>query len=150
MPLITLQNISLSFGSPPLLDGIDLTMERGERICLIGRNGEGKSTLMKLIAGELMPDEGRINKGGETGVARLTQEIPGNGSGTVFELVADGLGKSAELLKRYHAACLKLAGGSDETTLKKLSAIQHEMESAGGWQLDRQVEQVISRMGLEP
>ena len=150
MSLITLQNISLSFGSPPLLDNLDLSIDQGERICLIGRNGEGKSTLMKLIAGELAADEGQVRKRGGVRIARLTQEVPRGYAGTVFELVADGLGELAGLVKRYHHLCVELAEGSGEAAMQRLSSVQQEMEAAGGWQLEQQAGQVISRMQLDP
>ena len=150
MSLITLQNISLSFGSPPLLDNLDLSIDQGERICLIGRNGEGKSTLMKLIAGELAADEGQVRKRDGVRIARLTQEVPRGYAGTVFELVADGLGELAGLVKHYHHLCVELAEGGGEAAMRRLSGVQQEMEAAGGWQLEQQVGQVISRMQLDP
>ncbi|RTZ73955.1 MAG: ABC transporter ATP-binding protein [Gammaproteobacteria bacterium] len=150
MSLITLQNISLSFGSPPLLDNLDLSIDQGERICLIGRNGEGKSTLMKLIAGELAADEGQVRKRDGVRIARLTQEVPRGYAGTVFELVADGLGELAGLVKRYHQLCAELAEEGGEAAMQRLSSVQQEMEAAGGWQLEQQVGQVISRMQLDP
>ena len=149
MPLITLQNISLSFGSPPLLDNLDLSIDRGERICLIGRNGEGKSTLMKLIAGELVADDGEVRRQDGVRIARLTQQVPGEYAGSVFELVAGGLGELAELVTRYHRLCAELAEQGGEAAMQRLSGVQQEMEAAGGWQLEQQVAQVISRMQLD-
>ncbi|HVA51800.1 MAG TPA: ATP-binding cassette domain-containing protein [Pirellulales bacterium] len=91
MALLTLREISLDFGGPPLLDRVDWTVDRGERICLLGRNGEGKSTLLKLIAGELLPDAGEIVRPQSLRVARLPQEVPQGAGGSVFEEVAAGL-----------------------------------------------------------
>ena len=84
MSLLVLQNIQLSYGSPPLLDGVDLAIESGERICLIGRNGAGKSTLMKLICGELIPDDGHRTLADGVRISRLQQEVP------EWEIIHDG------------------------------------------------------------
>lgn len=150
MSLISLKKVSLSFGHPALLETLDLSIEKSERICLIGRNGEGKSTLMKLITRELIPDSGEITLAQSVRVARLSQEVPQGCTGSVFDLVADGLGAIGGLVKDYHAACVSLADDGGEAAMTRLSRIQQEMESAGGWQLEQQVEQVISRMELMP
>ncbi len=149
MSLFSLKKVSLSFGHPALLEDIDLSLGKGERICLIGRNGEGKSTLMKLITGELTADSGEIRMAQGARIARLSQEVPDDYNGSVFELVADGLGELAGLIKDYHAACVSLADDGGENAMNLLSRIQQKMESAGGWQLEQQVEQVISRMELD-
>jgi ABC transport system ATP-binding/permease protein len=91
MALLTLREVSLDFGGPPLLDHVDWTVDRGERICLLGRNGEGKSTLLKLIDGELAPDDGEVVRPQSLRVARLPQEVPQGKSGSIFEEVAAGL-----------------------------------------------------------
>ncbi|WP_165067443.1 ATP-binding cassette domain-containing protein [Paludisphaera rhizosphaerae] len=91
MALLSLRGVSLSFGGPKLLDGVDLTIEAGERVCLLGRNGEGKSTLMKIISGELSPDEGDVLRQQGLRVARLLQDVPAGHGGTVADEVADGL-----------------------------------------------------------
>ncbi|MGB5776506.1 MAG: ATP-binding cassette domain-containing protein, partial [Sedimenticolaceae bacterium] len=103
MAILTLRDLHLSYGDPPLIDGIDLAIEAGERICLLGRNGEGKSTLLKLIAGELKADDGMRVVTQGVRIARLTQAVPEQLHGSVFEVVADGVGDTAELIKQYHA-----------------------------------------------
>jgi len=150
MSLLSIKNLSLSFGHPPLLDGIDLAIGKNERICLIGRNGEGKSTLMKVIAGDIPFDDGDMRIAGGARIAFLRQEVPDDMEGRVFDLVADGLGDLAGLVKDYHAACLSLAEEGDEAAMSCLSRVQQEMEAAGGWALEQRVEQVISRMELDP
>ena len=102
MSLISLQNITLGFGGLPILQQINLQIEPGERVCLIGRNGEGKSSLMKLIAGELKPDSGNIIRQQGLRVALLSQDVPLDLNGSVFEVVADGLGELQKLLTQYH------------------------------------------------
>jgi ATP-binding cassette subfamily F protein uup len=90
MALLSLQNISLSFGDRPLLDGVSLQIERGERVCVVGRNGAGKSTLLKLISDEIAPAEGQIVLQKGARIARLPQEVPPDAAGTVFEIIAAG------------------------------------------------------------
>ena len=102
MPLITLQNVDFSVGGPLLLERVDLAIEPGERIALIGRNGAGKSTLMKLLAGELKPDDGEIRIEGGRRIARLEQEVPLDAAGSVFDVVAAGLGALGAQLAHYH------------------------------------------------
>ncbi len=150
MSLLSIKNLSLSFGYPPLLDGIDLSIGKNERICLVGRNGEGKSTLMKVIARQLPFEEGDIRMDNGVRLAFLQQEVPEDMGGRVFDLVADGLGELAGLVKDYHAACVSLAEKGDEAAMNHLSVAQQKMEAAGGWALEQRVEQVISRMELDP
>ncbi len=150
MSLVSLRKISISFGHPGLLEDLDLAVDKGERICLIGRNGEGKSTLMKIITGELVPDTGEVRTMQGARITRLSQEVPQNYAGKVFDLVADGLGALAGLIKEYHSACVSLADEGGDAAMNRLSRIQQEMETAGGWQLEQQVEQIISRMDLMP
>ncbi len=92
MAILTLQDITLSYGGPQLLNGVNLQIEAGERVCLVGRNGEGKSTLMRIIGGELSPDSGSVIKRQGLRIARLDQEIPLHLTGTVRQVVASGLG----------------------------------------------------------
>jgi ATP-binding cassette subfamily F protein uup len=147
MALLTLRNVTLAFGGPPLLDGIELQIERGERLCLVGRNGTGKSTLMKLLNGELQADSGEVVREQGLRVARLTQEVPRDISGTVYDVVAEGLGEQGALLGEYHHVSQQLAAG-DEKQLAKLERIQHELEANDGWQLNQKVEATLSRLGL--
>ncbi len=149
MPLITLRNIHLSFGEAPLLDGVSLGIDRGERICLLGRNGAGKSTLMKVILGTLTADEGERVVSGGVRVARLIQEVPVGMGGSVFGVVADGIGHLSEKLKTYHRISHQLAERGDASLLERLAKAQHELEAADGWQLEQRVETVISRLGLD-
>ncbi len=149
MALVTLRNIQMGFGGPPLLEHADLSIESGERVCLLGRNGAGKSTLMRLIAGELTPDDGEIAFRQGARVTRLTQEVPDDLFGKVFDIVADGLGERGQLVAAYHRASVELANGGDERALERLSRIQHELEAAGGWQTEQRVEMVISRLSLD-
>ncbi len=102
MALLTLRDISLAFGGHPLLDGINLQLEPGDRLCLLGRNGSGKSTMLKLIGGELVPDGGEIVRRQGLKVALVSQDIPQGLTGSVFDVVAGGMGNAAVLLAEYH------------------------------------------------
>ncbi|WP_028920396.1 ATP-binding cassette domain-containing protein [Pseudoxanthomonas suwonensis] len=144
MPLITLQDVDYSVGGPLLLDHANLAIEPGERIALIGRNGAGKSTLLKLIAGELVPDDGQVRVQAGVRVARLEQEVPGGTDGTVFDVVADGLGELGRWLAEFHH--LSHAAEYDAAAVGR---VQAKIDAADGWALDRRVESVLSRLELD-
>ena len=150
MALITMHNVSTAFGGPPLLDGINLQIEEGDRLCLLGRNGTGKSTLLKLLSGEMAPDGGEILRRQGLRVALVTQEIPPALDGTVFDIVAEGMGSAAALLAEYHHVSHRLATEGGEALLKQLVALQKSLEDLGGWSLHQEVERVLSRLGLDP
>lgn len=148
MNLVTLRSLQHGYGGPPLLDDVDLAINSGERICLIGRNGEGKSTLMKIIAGEIRPDQGEVSRARSLVMARLTQEVPEQFSGSVYDVVAGGLGDTAELVMAYHHAVQQVGENPDESNLQKLSDAQHALEAVDGWQLQLEVETILSRLSL--
>ena len=150
MSLISLQAITLSYGLPPLLDGVDLSIERGERICLIGRNGTGKSTLLKVISGEVQADGGERRVPQGVVIARLTQELPKDAQGCVFDVVAGGLGTLGSLIQEWFDLSHHLTVGDEAGSLERLSRVQHDLEAAGGWDLEQRVERVVSRLGLDP
>ncbi|MBU0498933.1 MAG: ATP-binding cassette domain-containing protein [Gammaproteobacteria bacterium] len=150
MPIIALKNIHLAYGTAPLLDRVDLCIEPRERICLIGRNGAGKSTLMKLISGEIAADEGERVVGQGMRIARLEQEVPAEASGSVFDVVAEGLEALGGALKDYHHISLAVADDPSEANLALMARIQHELEAANGWQVEQRVETVLSRLNLNP
>jgi ABC transport system ATP-binding/permease protein len=148
--LLTLNNISVAFGGPLLLDGVTLQLEAGDRLCLLGRNGSGKSTLLKLLSGEIVPDGGEILRQQGVRVALVSQEIPPGLAGTVFDVVAGGMGRATELLEEYHRLGHRLAiEGSDEL-LKRLAILQRQLEDEGGWHLHQEAERVLSRLALDP
>jgi len=149
MALISLQNVSLSFGGLPVLDGISMQIEAGERVCLVGRNGEGKSSLMRLIAGEQPQDSGRIIKQQGVKIARLDQEVSASLDGTVYTVVSVGAGKFMTLLDHHHNVSSRLAEDHSESLLAELADVEHEMETAGVWQVRQQIETVLSRLQLE-
>lgn len=148
MALLTLREINLGFGGPNLLNGLNLQIEPAERLCLLGRNGEGKSTLMKLIAGLIQADDGQIEKKQNLKIAYLTQDVPANMTGTVYDVVSDGLKEVGAVIKHYHHVSLSLAEDYSEEKLTELSRIQHQLESMDGWKLSQQVETTISQLEL--
>ncbi|GAB6042918.1 ATP-binding cassette ATPase Uup [Endothiovibrio diazotrophicus] len=148
MALITLRNVSVNFGGPPLLDGIELAIERGERLCLVGRNGAGKSTLMKVLTGEITADDGKIEQPQGLRVARLVQEVPHDTHGDTFDVVAAGLGEIGALITEYHHISHGLADGTAE--LADLERVQHRLEAADGWTLEQRVETTLSKLSLDP
>ncbi len=148
--LIQLRNIHLSYGQRELLDGLNLQIEAGERIALVGRNGSGKSTLMKIIDGQVRPDDGHVDMPPGTRVARLEQEVPRGTEGPVFEIVAQGLGEVGEALAQYHALAQQMAQGDHSAQLgAALSRAQHTVDANDGWTLNQQVEEVLSRLELD-
>jgi len=147
MALINLRNISLAFGGPPLLEDISLRIDKGERICLLGRNGSGKSTLLKVIAGEIQEDAGIIDRQQGLRVARLEQDVPRNLQGTIYEVTAQGLAETGALLVRYHDLSRRADNG--EAGLDRLLAeIHQKLESCDGWSHQQRIEQVLSRLKL--
>ncbi len=149
MALVTLRRIQLGFGGPPLLENLSFSIADGERVCLLGRNGAGKSTLMKLIAGDLQPDDGEMAVRQGAIITRLTQEVPDDMSGPVFDVVASGLGELGELVRSYHHLAVRLESEYDEALLRRLSQVQHQLEAADGWQTEQLVESVLTRLQLD-
>ncbi|MBL0224537.1 MAG: ATP-binding cassette domain-containing protein [Geobacteraceae bacterium] len=149
MALISLRNITLAFGGPPLFDGINLQIEPGDRLCLMGRNGSGKSTLLKLIGGELTPEGGEIQRQQGLKVAQVAQDVPLGLTGTVFDVVASGMGNAADLLAEYHHVSHQLAVDGNQALLARLEELQHRLEESGGWSLHQEVERVLKRLDLD-
>lgn len=146
MALITLRGVELSVGGPhPLLHDVALEVDARERICVVGRNGAGKSTLLRLLAGEIAPDDGVVQVDAGTVIARLAQEVPPEVQGSVLEVVAAPLGDVGALLAQYHQliAALDVPGSTE-----RLSDVQARIDAAKGWDADRRIGEVISRLGL--
>lgn len=146
--MLTLRNINLAYGPTPLLSDAQFTVQRGERIALVGRNGTGKSTLMRIIAGEVEADRMSVESSGDIRIARLTQDVPAGTSGSVYDVVADGLGKVGKALARFHDLTARLSAGED--VMAAFSAAQADVEAADGWTLGQRVEATISRLSLDP
>ena len=148
MALLWINNISISFGGPQLIDGASLQIEAGERIGLLGRNGSGKSTLMKLLNRDLVPDAGEISGSSDVRVALMPQDIE-DLPGTVYDVVAAGDQQHLDLLHEYHDLSVQLTRRHDQNLLKKMERVHHQLEAAGAWQYSQKVEAVISRTSLD-
>lgn len=150
MALISYRNLSVSFGGPLLLDDVGISIEKKERICLLGRNGEGKSTLLRILSGQIEADKGESERVPDFRVAKLDQEIPNGVEGSVFDVVAQGLGKKADILRSYNQASLQLSDNPDDSKLAdEVDRLQSELDETDGWSLDHQVASIIDRVGLE-
>ncbi|MEN8280625.1 ribosomal protection-like ABC-F family protein [Acinetobacter gerneri] len=148
MAYITLRDVQLAFGGPALLDGASFSLERGERVCLIGRNGEGKSTLLKLIEGTLLADAGEVSIQNGLTVSMLAQDVPMD-HGKVFDIVADGSGEAAQVLRDYHEASDACVLG-DMQACERMGNLQHKLDQLDGWSLETKVNSILSKMGLDP
>ncbi len=148
MALISLQEISLAFGGPLLFDNLSLQLEAGERVALLGRNGTGKTTLMKMMAGEFGPDEGRIICQPGLEITHLPQEIPSGLEGNVFDIVATGLGKRGDLLKEFHHISHALHTDHSPQLMRQLDRVQEELTRTNSWDTNSQIEFVISQLKL--
>jgi ATP-binding cassette subfamily F protein uup len=143
MALFSVNNLSMSFGGPKLLDGVSFQIEAGQRVCLVGRNGEGKSTLLRLLSGDLTPDSGEITRATGISVARLSQKVPEALTGTVYEVVTAGLGELGKRIAEHHRA----QAGSDPA---RLALAQAALSDADGWSALSDVDAAISRLALNP
>jgi ATP-binding cassette subfamily F protein uup len=143
MAVVTLRNVDLAFGSEPLLDGASCAVDRGERVCLLGRNGAGKSTLLALVAGALAPDAGEVLRDPATRIASLPQDVPPGVSGSVRAVALSGLAETGTLVKEH----LEAAAAGD---LPRMEVLQERIEAAGAWDVERRVERTLSRLDLEP
>ena len=148
MPLLSVDNACLAFGHVALLDHASFQLDAGERVALIGRNGSGKSSLLKALAGQTVLDDGTIWRQDGLKIAYVPQEPDFPLERDVFATVADGLGDAARLLVDYHAAMHAVADGHDDDAMARLEALQHEVEQADAWRLDQRVEDVLLKLGL--
>ncbi len=148
MPLLSFDDVSIAFGLQPLLDRASFQIDAGERVCLIGRNGAGKSTALKLVDGTLAPDSGEVWRAPALKVARLEQELPAEETATVYEVVAGGLPELGRLLAEYHAVSAAVAHDHSPERLRRLERLQHELEAREGWSLDQRVQTIITRLAL--
>ena len=149
MALLGMQDVTLAFGGPAVLAGASFAIDRGERVCLLGRNGAGKSTVMKLLDGTIRPDAGEIVRQSGVSVTRLEQDIPKDVAGTTFDVVAAGLGDAGELLARYHRASHRVATDHGDAALRELDRLHHALDSANAWQMNTRVETVLQHLGLD-
>ena len=139
----------MAYGHVPLLDEASLQVEPGERVCVIGRNGTGKSTLLQILGGFAAPAGGRIWMQPGVRVGQLAQDAPFLDARPVFDIVAEGLGNLGELVADYHHAATAVAEDATPARLDRLGTLQHELEERDGWRLEQQVELVLEHLGLQ-
>ena len=146
--LLKLRDLRLSYGVEVLLDDAELAIDAGERVALVGRNGTGKSTLMKIVSGEVEPDKVKRESKPGLRIARLEQEVPAATHGTVYQVTAAGLGEAGEAVARFHEMTARLSAGED--VMDEFSAAQAAVEAHDGWTLAQRVEATLSRLSLNP
>ncbi len=145
MTLLKFADVSLAYGAMPLLDHVSWQIARGERVCIIGRNGTGKSSLLRLVKGDQPADDGEIWRAPGLKIGELPQELPRADERTVFDVVAEGLAGVGELLAQYHHLSQNIR---DDADLQKLTQVQHELEAKDGWRLQQLVDSTLSRLQL--
>ncbi len=152
MLLYRLSNVSLAYGDKPLLDKVDLTIHKGERIGILGQNGAGKSTFMKLLCGQATPDSGDLWRAGDIRVAYLDQTLPELSDETVYDYVAGGLEALGELLRRYHAMTHSESeiDWADPRQLDEMGHLQKQIEARDGWAFQHRIDSVIDSLKLPP
>ena len=148
MPLVSLEHVSIAYGHPPLLADVTLRLGPGERVCVIGRNGTGKSTLLQILAGTQPPDHGVVRRAPGVRTALLVQDVPLSSDRSVFDVVAGGLGELSELVAAYHRTAVEVVAHPAPALLEKLGRLQQTLEERDGWRLEQRVELVVERLQL--
>ncbi len=147
--LITLENISLAYGLHPLLENTRFQISTGERVCLIGRNGAGKSSMMKLIDGTLQPDSGSVIRKPNLRLSRLEQELPQDVHISVYEYVAKGLAEAGDLLAAYHAVTQRMVDDCTDADLAEMQQLQQKIDAINGWQFEQNIKTILTRLELD-
>ena len=145
MTLLRLEQLQLAYGTQVLLDRADLTVERGERLALVGRNGTGKSTLLKLVAGDIQADDGSIWRAPGLKIGVLAQELPESSGMTIFDMVAQGLPEAGELLSEYQHLI-----NDPDPDMNRMATLQTRLEAIDGWSFHQRIDVVLTRLGLPP
>ncbi|GAA5217796.1 ABC transporter ATP-binding protein [Corallincola platygyrae] len=148
MSLLVLEDACLAYGQTPLLDEANFQIEPGERVCLVGRNGAGKSSLMKVISGEITLDDGRRQLRTDVRLARLDQDPPDAEEITVFDYIAQGLGETGQWLQDFQHLTASL-NTEDAGQMEQLAKLQSQLDSVDGWSFQTQIESVAKRLELD-
>lgn len=147
MALLRLKKVSIAFGTHALLNKADFQLEEGERVGLLGRNGEGKSTLMKVVMKQIQADEGEIWYKPELRIAVLEQMPHLPDEETIYDVVAGGLGEVGRWIKRYHELTVHMTGMTD-AVMTEMGNLQHKLDVHNGWQIQQRVENILTRLNL--
>ena len=150
MALMGMRDVSWGFVEPPLLENVTFQIEKGERVGLVGRNGVGKSTLLKLLGGDMLPDRGDVWRQGGVRVAALEQDVPLGVGGTIFEVVAQGLGQTGRDLAEHHRICRETEARITPPLAARRDELQHLLDAANGWERLTDIENILSRTLLDP
>jgi ATP-binding cassette subfamily F protein uup len=153
LSLVRINNGSLAYGYTPLLQNADFTIEPGERVCIVGRNGAGKSSLMKVLSKDVLLDEGEFNIANDVNVSRLQQDPPKAETGSVYSYIAAALKDIGEALEKYHQLSHDVADANPEEMdrmLNEMQRIQEVLDHNNGWQLDSRIIQNCQLLGLDP
>ena len=150
MALMGMREVSWGFDDPPLVENISFQIEKGERVCLLGRNGVGKSTFLKLLSGEMFPDRGEVWRQQGVSVASLKQDVLTGFEGTIFDLVAQGLGDQGKIMAEYNHLSKMPETAHAPDSIQRRGQLQHLLDIDDGWSLFNRVENVLSRTGLDP
>ena len=146
--MLSLRSVSLAYGHVPLLDRVDLELDAGDKVALIGRNGTGKSSLLRIIAGVATPDDGETWRRPGLRLAYVPQEPALESAHTVFEAAAEGLGQARALLNEYETVAHALESSHDAALMARLERLGSQLELQDGWRLKSRVDMVLSRLGL--
>ena len=148
MSLISLSNVSLKFGVKVLLDGADLNILEGDSVALVGRNGTGKTSLLKLVAGLNVPDSGRVERLKTVKTAYLPQDVPVDLSGSAYDVAAAGLGEVGLKLSRYRKLLAEFEAGATHTD--EFDALSVELDALDAWSVDSKIRSVLERLEISP
>lgn len=147
MTILTLKQVCLAFGHKPILDRVNFELQKGEKICLIGRNGVGKSTLFKTILADISPDEGSIWHPDTLKIASLAQDIPEFANKSIYQVVSEGFAGLSSLLQQYHDLAENIQQ-QDQQSVKQLEKIQHQIDAMNGWAVDQKIQSILTRLNL--
>jgi ATP-binding cassette subfamily F protein uup len=150
MTLIAMRDVYWGFGEKPLLEGVTLQIAKGERVCLLGRNGVGKSTLLKILSGQILPDSGDIWRRQGIRVAALEQDVPAGFDGSIFDVVAEGLGEAGLVLAEHRRIGSHAKTEINPQMAQRDSTLQEMLVAADGWELVPRIDNILSQTGLNP